>query len=666
MSSRFNRTLYSCVLAVAMTVGCGASAAAQTTVKVAFWNIMSGKGVDALPGYPAPFVNTSNCTDATQPLNAWGVGASQTALQNALSDPSVVALGLAESWSSVCGSPEHVRQALGWAAHTSEQNGVSLVARYGVAGAEQWQQLDTSMNTNPGDTMWVLRVPVCANSACTQTLLVYVGHWYGTGTYAQTSYDNQAKQTASFLQATSGGKPHVFVGDLNTWEGTTTVCNQNPNNSSLGYLRNAGYYDAWLTIHGSAEGYTGMANRAGCGNPEGYTWKRIDYAWSLPTFQPLDIQRWGNQPPGYASPSDHYGIIVTLPYPGTTSTTTSTSSTTTPVTSTSTTTTTTATTVSPTDVAWTSLVNATASGASLQKTSGCTDCFDAGAISAQQLTDGSTLTFTVGGLQRQFVGLGTDTSASTNYANINYAFSFWGNGTYEIRESNTYRTEGSYGASDVFKMTVQGTTVTYYKNGSIVYTSKVAVPGPLVVDTSMQTIGALAKASVASATATTSPTMTTATTTTVTSNNVAWTQLVNTALSGTTLTKTTGCGDCFDAGAVGQQVGSGHAVAFGVTAGQRLVIGLGTDTSASTSYAINYAFSFWQNGTWEIREGGTYRTEGQMAAGDVYRIAVSGTTVQYYRNGTLVYTSQVPVPAPVVVDSSLNTIGAAVTNAIVQ
>ena len=36
---------------------------------------MSGKGVAALPGHLAPFTNTPNCTDATQPLNAWGVGA---------------------------------------------------------------------------------------------------------------------------------------------------------------------------------------------------------------------------------------------------------------------------------------------------------------------------------------------------------------------------------------------------------------------------------------------------------------------------------------------------------------------------------------------------------------------------------------------------------------
>src|SRR5207244_12419228 len=161
------------------------------------------KGVDALAGHATPFHNTSNCTDASQPLNAWGVGASQAALQQALSDPSVVALGLAESWASVCGSPEHVRAALNWKSASSEQNGVGLVARYGFAGPEQWQQLDTSLNTSPGDTMWVLRVPVCLDAACSQSMPVYVGHWYGTGANGRTSYDTQAQQTAAFLTATS-------------------------------------------------------------------------------------------------------------------------------------------------------------------------------------------------------------------------------------------------------------------------------------------------------------------------------------------------------------------------------------------------------------------------------------------------------------------------------
>ena len=53
-------------------------------------------------------------------------------------DTSIVALGLAEAWASVCGSPENIRAALGWAARSSERNGVAMVARYGFAGAEEW------------------------------------------------------------------------------------------------------------------------------------------------------------------------------------------------------------------------------------------------------------------------------------------------------------------------------------------------------------------------------------------------------------------------------------------------------------------------------------------------------------------------------------------------
>ena len=50
MTSRLSRSVYTCVFAVAMIAGRTFSAdAADATIKVAFWNVMSGKGVDALP-----------------------------------------------------------------------------------------------------------------------------------------------------------------------------------------------------------------------------------------------------------------------------------------------------------------------------------------------------------------------------------------------------------------------------------------------------------------------------------------------------------------------------------------------------------------------------------------------------------------------------------------
>src|SRR5688500_3465260 len=126
--------------------------ASKTTWQVAFYNIQSGKGTPPLRGR-APFADNHNCTDASQPMNAWGAGLIQAELRARLADPQVIAIGLAEAWR--CGSPENVRRALAWAAATRERNGTALVARYGFAGADEWLQLDTSRNLNPKDTMWV-------------------------------------------------------------------------------------------------------------------------------------------------------------------------------------------------------------------------------------------------------------------------------------------------------------------------------------------------------------------------------------------------------------------------------------------------------------------------------------------------------------------------------
>jgi hypothetical protein len=51
--------------------------------------------------------------------------------------------------------------------------------------------------------------------------------------------------------------------------------------------------------------------------PEGYAWKRIDYAWSK-KLPPVNIQRFGGVPPGDAAPSDHLGIVVEYAVPAVT------------------------------------------------------------------------------------------------------------------------------------------------------------------------------------------------------------------------------------------------------------------------------------------------------------------------------------------------------------
>jgi hypothetical protein len=285
------------------------SVAGAQTFKVAYWNIRSGRGQIALPGFPATFVDTSNCTDAAQPLNAWGIGLVPQELANLAADPRIVALGLGEAWT--CANSQRVRAALGWAATVTDHNGVSIVARYGFAGPLQWKQLDTSQASNPSDTKWVVRAPVCLDAACSSSIEVFTAHWGGGGRVVM---DTQAEETVTFMSDVPAGVPHLFIGDLNVYE-TSTACASSPLTTPLAKLRAANYTDAWNYLNGSAEGYTGMTNRAGCGNPPGYTFKRIDYSWSK-NILPLSFQRFGMVPPGHGAPSDHYGIIVEYPHPG--------------------------------------------------------------------------------------------------------------------------------------------------------------------------------------------------------------------------------------------------------------------------------------------------------------------------------------------------------------
>src|ERR1051325_6438743 len=127
-------------LVAALAIMSPVNAVAQTvpTFKVAWFNIQSGKGEPALSGHPSTFVDTSNCTDPSKPVNGWATGFVQSHLTKSVaSDSKVVALGLAESWTSTCGSPENVRQVLGWKSRTSERNGIAMVAKYGFARSEE-------------------------------------------------------------------------------------------------------------------------------------------------------------------------------------------------------------------------------------------------------------------------------------------------------------------------------------------------------------------------------------------------------------------------------------------------------------------------------------------------------------------------------------------------
>jgi hypothetical protein len=149
---------------------------------------------------------------------------------------------------------------------------------------------------------------------------------------------------------------------------------------------------------------------------------------------------------------------------------------------------------------------------------------------------------------------------------------------------------------------------------------------------------------------------------------VQWTNLVNATANGNNIQKAGGCDGCSDAGGTSVQgiaSGDGH-VEFTPLFGGRLFAGLGSTQSASADPAlIEYAFGFWPDGGWDVRERGVYKFEGRFVEGHVFRIALVGGAVTYYHNGVLVYSSLVPSSLPLVLDTTLISDGAALNAAVI-
>ena len=75
-------------------------------------------------------------------------------------------------------------------------------------------------------------------------------------------------------------------------------------------IEQAGYTDAWKSTQ-SGERWTGMANRHGCGVPDGNLYKRIDHVYTIGA-RVLSTERFGRAAPGADSPSDHVGLIAEI------------------------------------------------------------------------------------------------------------------------------------------------------------------------------------------------------------------------------------------------------------------------------------------------------------------------------------------------------------------
>ena len=144
-------------------------------------------------------------------------------------------------------------------------------------------------------------------------------------------------------------------------------------------------------------------------------------------------------------------------------------------------------------VTWTNRVNVTATSTVLQKTGGWDGVDDAGATSVQQLSAGDGyVEFTVGESDTFWLAGLSRGNGGTSYADIDFAFRFNGAGSADVLERGVYKNGGDtpYTAGDVFRVAVVNGRVQYSRNGTLLRESATAPGYPLLLDTSLGSLGA--------------------------------------------------------------------------------------------------------------------------------------------------------------------------------
>jgi alpha-tubulin suppressor-like RCC1 family protein len=304
-------------------------------------------------------------------------------------------------------------------------------------------------------------------------------------------------------------------------------------------------------------------------------------------------------------------------------------------------------------VAWTATWGTTASGGTLTKTGA--DGWNAGAVSTKSILSGDgyvefsatdATTDVVCGLARNGQGQG--------YWWIDYAVRLASDGSVKIVESGVVKAQpGSYGVGDLLRVAIVSGVVRYYQNQNLLYTSTVTPSYPLLVDAALFTADAAIDGAVLSGTL---------------AENVVWTNVVNAAVLGNNLAKPTGT-NAWDAGAVstrGIVSQDGYVEWVASETGGSRTLGLSHGDSSQNYADIDFGLTLYSSGLYVQEAGITRASVGTFAAGDHLRVSVEGGVVKYRKNGTLLYTSTVAPTFPLLVDTSVYSVGATLTSVVLS
>ncbi|HVQ39604.1 MAG TPA: PKD domain-containing protein, partial [Pyrinomonadaceae bacterium] len=153
------------------------------------------------------------------------------------------------------------------------------------------------------------------------------------------------------------------------------------------------------------------------------------------------------------------------------------------------------------------------------------------------------------------------------------------------------------------------------------------------------------------------------------SENVTWINLVGVTAFGNSLTKTAGDG-WTNAGASstkGIAAGDGYVEFTATEINKHRMCGLSNADNNPNYPEIKFAIYLATDGVaWVYESGVSKGVYTPYQPGNVFRVSVAGGVVKYSKNGVVFYTSTVAPAYPLLVDTSLHTTGATITNAVLS
>lgn len=260
------------------------------------------------------------------------------------------------------------------------------------------------------------------------------------------------------------------------------------------------------------------------------------------------------------------------------------------------------------------------------------------AYSVQSIKSGSNGFFEF--TQRNMYGLIglSESPTGIGYEMIDYAIQLWGGNEVYVVESNIQRgTKTSWETGDVFRITKEESVITYSKNGTVFYTSTVAVSADLYVDFAFGLEGTGFDMPIIENSCT---------------EIILWEEQTEVNVSTNSSITSTSDGSYASSAYSSQSIDNTDDGYFEFTQRNMYgLVGLSSDPQGGGYQTINYAIQLWGGNDVHVVESNVQRgTKTSWITGDVFRISKEGNTISYLKNGVPFYTSTVLVSTDLYAD----------------